>query len=56
MIGDASSDVEAGRRFGALTVQLTDGPSSADLSAPDLAAAVDALLAAAPTLREAVVG
>lgn len=56
MIGDASSDVEAGRRFGALTVQLTDGPSSADLSAPDLAAAVDALLAAAPTPREAVVG
>lgn len=45
MIGDAPSDVEAGRRFGALTVQLTDGPSGADLSAPDLGAAVDSLLA-----------
>jgi D-glycero-D-manno-heptose 1,7-bisphosphate phosphatase len=44
MIGDASSDVEAGRRFGALTVQLTDGPSGADLAAPDLAAAVSEVL------------
>jgi D-glycero-D-manno-heptose 1,7-bisphosphate phosphatase len=51
MIGDAPSDVEAGRRFGALTVQLTDGPSGADLSAPDLEAAVDALLAPAPDRR-----
>ena len=50
MIGDADSDVEAGRRFGSLTVQLTDGPSGADLSAPDLAAAVHALLAATPPL------
>jgi D-glycero-D-manno-heptose 1,7-bisphosphate phosphatase len=46
MVGDADSDVEAGRRAGALTVQLVDGaaPSTADLTAPDLAAAVDLLL------------
>jgi D-glycero-D-manno-heptose 1,7-bisphosphate phosphatase len=48
MIGDADSDVEAGRRAGALTVQLVDGarPSEADLTAPDLAGAVDLLLGA----------
>jgi D-glycero-D-manno-heptose 1,7-bisphosphate phosphatase len=40
MIGDADSDVQAGRRFGARTVQLTAGPSAADRTAPDLLAAV----------------
>jgi D-glycero-D-manno-heptose 1,7-bisphosphate phosphatase len=46
MVGDADSDVEAGHRAGALTVQLVDDarPSAADLTAPDLAAAVDVLL------------
>jgi D-glycero-D-manno-heptose 1,7-bisphosphate phosphatase len=44
MIGDADSDVEAGRRFGARTVQLTTGPSAATATAPDLRAAVRALL------------
>src|SRR4051812_22748768 len=38
MIGDARSDVEAGRRFGARTIQLTAGPSLSPLVAPDLAA------------------
>jgi D-glycero-D-manno-heptose 1,7-bisphosphate phosphatase len=45
MIGDADSDVEAGRRFGARTVQLTSGPSAADRTAPDLLAAVTGELA-----------
>lgn len=47
MIGDDDSDVEAGRRAGALTVQLMSGAgrSAADLAAPDLATAVDLLLA-----------
>lgn len=40
MIGDSAGDVEAGRRFGARTIQLTDGPSAADVTAADLAAAV----------------
>ena len=40
MFGDAASDVEAGRRFGARTVQLTTGSSAADRTAPDLLAAV----------------
>jgi D-glycero-D-manno-heptose 1,7-bisphosphate phosphatase len=40
MIGDADSDVEAGRRFGARTVQLTRGASRSALTAPDLRAAV----------------
>ncbi len=46
MVGDADSDVEAGRRAGALTVQLIDEgrPSAAELTVPDLAAAVDLLL------------
>ena len=44
MIGDAASDVEAGRRFGARTVQLTTGRSAADATAPDLLDAVRALL------------
>lgn len=48
MIGDAQSDVEAGRRAGVATVQLTDAPerSSADRTAPDLLSAVTALLEA----------
>jgi len=41
MIGDSASDVEAGRRFGARTVQLTAGPSAADRTAPDLIGAVE---------------
>jgi D-glycero-D-manno-heptose 1,7-bisphosphate phosphatase len=44
MIGDADSDVEAGRRFGARTVQLTTGPSRAAHTAPDLRAAVRLVL------------
>ena len=46
MVGDADSDVEAGRRAGALTVQLVDDGtrSAADLTVPNLAAAVDLLL------------
>ena len=48
MVGDAGSDVEAGRRAGMVTVQLTAGRagSRADRVAPTLAAAVDLLLAA----------
>ena len=46
MIGDADSDVDAGRAAGTRTVQLTGGPSRADSTAPTLAAAVDALLGA----------
>lgn len=47
MVGDSDSDVEAGRRAGAATVQLLPAgePSQADLTAPDVAAAVDLLLA-----------
>ena len=46
MVGDSDSDVEAGRRAGALTVQLVQpGASSlADLAAPDLISAVDLVL------------
>ena len=46
MIGDADSDVEAGRRAGTLTVQLLDScrPSRADLVAADLSSAVGLLL------------
>lgn len=44
MIGDAASDVEAGRRFGALTVQLTAGRSDAGSTAPSLRAAVEGVL------------
>jgi D-glycero-D-manno-heptose 1,7-bisphosphate phosphatase len=44
MIGDADTDVEAGRRFGARTIQLTDGPSAADATAPTLLDAVRGLL------------
>jgi D-glycero-D-manno-heptose 1,7-bisphosphate phosphatase len=45
MIGDGAGDVEAGRRFGARTVQLTAGPSAADDTAPDLLGAVERELA-----------
>jgi D-glycero-D-manno-heptose 1,7-bisphosphate phosphatase len=45
MIGDSASDVEAGRRFGARTVQLTAGPSTADATAADLIGAVERELA-----------
>jgi D-glycero-D-manno-heptose 1,7-bisphosphate phosphatase len=45
MIGDAASDVEAGRRFGARTVQLTDGESAATATAPTLLDAVREVLA-----------
>jgi D-glycero-D-manno-heptose 1,7-bisphosphate phosphatase len=46
MVGDSDSDVEAGRRAGALTVQLVQPgePSLADLAALDLVSAVDLLL------------
>jgi D-glycero-D-manno-heptose 1,7-bisphosphate phosphatase len=46
MIGDADSDIEAGRRAGTYTVQIVPDstPSRADLSAPSLAAAVELLL------------
>ena len=46
MIGDADSDVEAGRRFGARTIQLTGGPSRSSSTAPDLCAAVRLALGA----------
>jgi D-glycero-D-manno-heptose 1,7-bisphosphate phosphatase len=46
MIGDAETDVEAGRRFGALTVRLTRGPSRAELTAPTLLDAVRQVLPA----------
>ena len=45
MIGDAASDVEAGRRFGAHTVQLTGGESAATATAPTLLDAVHEILA-----------
>jgi D-glycero-D-manno-heptose 1,7-bisphosphate phosphatase len=44
MVGDADSDVEAGRRFGARTIHLTSGASSAHEHAADLAAAADLIL------------
>ncbi len=44
VIGDTDSDVEAGRRFGARTVQLTAGPSRATATAPGLFDAVKALV------------
>jgi D-glycero-D-manno-heptose 1,7-bisphosphate phosphatase len=46
MVGDAERDVEAGRRAGTLTVRLVEGAATsvADLTAPDLAMAVDLLL------------
>ena len=46
MIGDADSDVEAGRRFGARTIQLTAGPSASARWHPICAAAVRLVLAA----------
>jgi D-glycero-D-manno-heptose 1,7-bisphosphate phosphatase len=45
VIGDAASDVEAGRRLGARTVQLTDGESAATATAPTLLDAVRDVLA-----------
>jgi D-glycero-D-manno-heptose 1,7-bisphosphate phosphatase len=47
MVGDSDIDVEAGRRAGALTVQLVPPGevSQADFTAPDIAGAVDLLLA-----------
>jgi D-glycero-D-manno-heptose 1,7-bisphosphate phosphatase len=45
MIGDADSDVEAGRRFGARTIQLTTGRSASALVARDLATAVAMVVA-----------
>ena len=46
MIGDADSDVQAGRGAAVRTIQLTTTPeqSAADATAPDLLSAVDALL------------
>lgn len=44
MIGDAESDVEAGRRFGARTIRLVAAPSGPG-EAADLASAVAAVLA-----------
>jgi D-glycero-D-manno-heptose 1,7-bisphosphate phosphatase len=44
MIGDAESDVVAGRSFGAYTVRLTNGRTEADATAPDLLSAVRAAL------------
>jgi D-glycero-D-manno-heptose 1,7-bisphosphate phosphatase len=45
MVGDADSDVEAGRRFGARTIRLTSRGTSAADTAVDLAAAADLILA-----------
>jgi D-glycero-D-manno-heptose 1,7-bisphosphate phosphatase len=47
MIGDAFSDIEAGRRAGTRTVRLGPAAASpaADLAAPDLLAAVELVLA-----------
>jgi D-glycero-D-manno-heptose 1,7-bisphosphate phosphatase len=44
MIGDADSDIEAGRRFGARTIQLTPRGSASCETARDLAAAADLVL------------
>jgi D-glycero-D-manno-heptose 1,7-bisphosphate phosphatase len=45
MVGDADSDVEAGRRFGARTIHLTTGSSDSGETARDLSAAADIILA-----------
>ena len=45
VIGDAASDVEAGRRIGALTVLVGDGDAEADHRAASLADAVSWVLA-----------
>jgi D-glycero-D-manno-heptose 1,7-bisphosphate phosphatase len=45
MIGDADSDVEAGRRFGARTIHLTTGSSESGETACNLAAAANLILA-----------
>jgi D-glycero-D-manno-heptose 1,7-bisphosphate phosphatase len=44
MVGDAPSDIEAGRRIGARTVRIGDGDERADHVAGSLAEAVDWLL------------
>jgi D-glycero-D-manno-heptose 1,7-bisphosphate phosphatase len=44
MIGDTDRDVEAGRRFGARTIQLTSQPSASCETARDLVAATDLVL------------
>lgn len=44
MVGDADSDVEAGRRFGARTIRLTSGRAPGADTAVDLAAAADLIL------------
>jgi D-glycero-D-manno-heptose 1,7-bisphosphate phosphatase len=48
MVGDADSDVEAGRRAGVRTIQIVSGAvrSVADISVPDLASGVEAILTA----------
>ena len=50
MVGDADSDVEAGRRAGTATVQIARGdhPSKADLVVGDLRAAVQMILSPRP--------
>jgi len=45
MVGDAETDVEAGRRFGARTIHLTCAASSSRETAADLAAAAELILA-----------
>jgi D-glycero-D-manno-heptose 1,7-bisphosphate phosphatase len=44
MIGDAATDIQAGRAFGARTIQITGGRSEADATAPTLLDAVRTLL------------
>jgi D-glycero-D-manno-heptose 1,7-bisphosphate phosphatase len=44
MIGDADSDVEAGRRFGARTIRLTRSRLTDTETAPDLASAADLVI------------
>jgi D-glycero-D-manno-heptose 1,7-bisphosphate phosphatase len=44
MIGDADSDVEAGRRFGARTIRLTRSHLADTETAPDLASAADLVI------------
>jgi D-glycero-D-manno-heptose 1,7-bisphosphate phosphatase len=45
IVGDADSDVEAGRRFGARTIHLMTGSSDSGETARDLSAATDLILA-----------
>jgi D-glycero-D-manno-heptose 1,7-bisphosphate phosphatase len=48
MIGDSSSDVEAGRRAGTRTIGIGDGAGAADVVVPSLGLAVAHLLTASP--------